>query len=114
MADYVSLTDQRRMTISLPSIEKQIAIAYVLAALDDKIKLNQQINQTLEHIAQALFKSWFVDFDPVVAKAAGKRPSGMSDEVAALFPDISLFHLGYPLCGLVDSMFLVLRRHGVH
>jgi type I restriction enzyme, S subunit len=87
MADYVSLTDQRRMTISLPSIEKQIAIAYILAALDDKIKLNQQINQTLEQTAQVLFKSWFVDFDPVVAKAAEKKPFGMSDEVASLFPD---------------------------
>jgi len=72
---------------NLPPLDEQTAIAKVLDALNDKIELNRQMNNTLEQMAQALFKSWFVDFDPVVAKAAGKKPIGMSDEVAALFPD---------------------------
>jgi type I restriction enzyme, S subunit len=87
MADYVNLTDQRRFTITLPEIENQRAIARILGALDDKIDLNRQMNHTLEQMAQALYKSWFVDFDPVAAKAAGKKPFGISDEIANLFPD---------------------------
>jgi len=70
-----------------PPLDEQRAIAHILGALDDKIERNRQMNHTLERIAQALFKSWFVDFDPVVAKAAGIKPFGMSDEVVALFPD---------------------------
>ncbi|MCB9006097.1 MAG: restriction endonuclease subunit S [Ardenticatenaceae bacterium] len=65
MADYVSLRDQRRMFITLPEIDEQKTIAAVLSAFDDKIELNRQMNATLEEIARALFKSWFVDFDPV-------------------------------------------------
>jgi type I restriction enzyme, S subunit len=65
MADYVSLRDQRRMFITLPKIDEQKAIAAVLSAFDDKIELNRQMNATLEETARALFKSWFVDFDPV-------------------------------------------------
>jgi len=55
--------------------------------LDNKIELNQRMNDTLEGIAQALFKSWFVDFDPVKAKAEGHKPEGLCDDFAALFPD---------------------------
>jgi type I restriction enzyme S subunit len=55
--------------------------------LDDKIELNRRMNETLEAMARALFKSWFVDFDPVCAKAAGRQPAGMDAETAALFPD---------------------------
>jgi type I restriction enzyme S subunit len=55
--------------------------------LDDKIELNRRMNQTLESMARAIFRSWFVDFDPVVAKAEGRQPFGMSAEVAALFPN---------------------------
>ena len=73
--------------IDLPSLEEQKAIARVLGVLDDKIELNRRMNQTLEGLARAMFKSWFVDFDPVVAKAAGKKPVGMSAQTAALFPD---------------------------
>ena len=87
MADYVSLSSQRQLFLRLPDISEQRAIADTLGALDDKIELNRQMNRTLEQMAQALFKSWFVDFDPVVAKATGKKPYGMSDEIAALFPD---------------------------
>lgn len=71
----------------LPPLQEQRAIARILGALDDKIELNRQMNATLEGMARALFKSWFVDFDPVTAKAAGRQPFGMSPDLAALFPD---------------------------
>jgi len=87
MAPYLSLRDQRRLRISLPSIEEQRAIAGILGALDDKIELNREMNRTLEATAQAIFRSWFVDFDPVVAKAEGRKPFGMTGDLAALFPD---------------------------
>jgi type I restriction enzyme S subunit len=63
------------------------AIGKTLAQLDEKIRVNQQIASTLEQIAQTVFKSWFVDFDPVHAKARGEQPVGMDAETAALFPD---------------------------
>jgi len=65
----------------------QRAIAHILGTLDDKIELNRRTNETLEAMARALFKSWFVDFDPVHAKKAGRKPEGMDAETAALFPD---------------------------
>jgi type I restriction enzyme S subunit len=71
----------------IPPICEQQAIASILGSLDDKIELNRQRNRTLEAMARALFQSWFVDFDPVKAKAAGKNPSGLKPEIAALFPD---------------------------
>jgi type I restriction enzyme S subunit len=69
----------------VPKINEQRAIAAVLGSLDDKIELNRQMNETLEATARAIFKSWFVDFDPVRAKMEG-RDTGLSDDVAALFP----------------------------
>lgn len=87
MADYVSLGDQRRMHITLPPLPEQRAIATILGSLDDKIELNRQMNTTLEAMARALFKSWFVDFDPVRAKMEGCQPPGMDADTAALFPD---------------------------
>lgn len=66
---------------------EQQAIAAILGALDDKIELNRRMNRTLEGMARALFKSWFVDFDPVRAKAAGHAPPRLKPEIAALFPD---------------------------
>ncbi len=86
MAEYVSLADQRRMHITLPPLPEQRAIAHILGALDDKIELNRRMNETLEAMAQALFKSWFVDFDPVRAKAEGRDP-GLPKEIADLFPN---------------------------
>ncbi|HET6381554.1 MAG TPA: restriction endonuclease subunit S [candidate division Zixibacteria bacterium] len=65
---------------------EQIAIARILGALDDKIELNRRMSETLEAIARALFKSWFVDFDPVRAKAEGRDP-GLPEPIADLFPD---------------------------
>jgi type I restriction enzyme S subunit len=70
-----------------PSIEEQRAIASVLRTLDDEIELNRRMNETLEALARAIFTSWFVDFDPVCAKAEGRQPIGMDAETAALFPD---------------------------
>lgn len=73
--------------LPLPSLAKQKEIVDVLAAYDDRIALLRETNTTLEAIAQALFKSWFVDFDPVHARARGEQPAGLAPEVAALFPD---------------------------
>ena len=87
MAEYVSLADQRQMHISVPPLPEQHAIAHVLGTLDDKIELNRRMNETLEAIAQTVFKSWFVDFDPVRAKMEGRKPCGMDAATAALFPD---------------------------
>jgi type I restriction enzyme S subunit len=72
--------------LRLPPLPEQHAIAHILGSLDDKIELNRRMNQTLEATARAIFKSWFVDFDPVRAKAEG-RPTGLPDDIAALFPD---------------------------
>jgi len=63
MAEYVSLRDQRAMHITLPDINTQRRIASILGSLDDKIELNRRMNRALERMAQALFKSWFIDFD---------------------------------------------------
>ena len=68
------------------SPEEQQSIAHVLGTLDDKIELNRRTNETLEAMARALFKSWFVDFDPVRAKMEG-RDTGLPPDIAALFPD---------------------------
>jgi type I restriction enzyme S subunit len=67
-------------------VGEQRAIAHILGALDDRIELNHQMNETLEAMVRALFKSWFVDFDPVRAKAED-RPPGLSRPLADLFPD---------------------------
>ena len=75
------------LKIALPSLVEQKAIGSQLGALDDRITLLRETNATLEAIAQALFKSWFVDFDPVRAKMEGRAPEGMDEATAALFPD---------------------------
>jgi type I restriction enzyme S subunit len=82
----LSLTNQKRLAIPLPPMSEQCSITTVLGALDDKIELNRQMNQTLEAIARAIFKSWFVDFDPVRAKMEGRQPTGNNPDSAALFP----------------------------
>lgn len=73
--------------INLPPLCVQKDIAAFLGTLDGRIALLRETNTTLEAIAQALFKSWFVDFDPVRAKQEGREPEGMDAETAALFPD---------------------------
>jgi len=72
--------------VHLPPLQEQKAITHILGTLDDKIELNCKTSETLEAIAKALFKSWFVDFDPVRAKAEG-RPTGLPAEISDLFPD---------------------------
>ena len=76
----------RKIDLAFPSYLDQKAIAHLLGTLDDKIELNRKTNETLEAMAKALFKSWFVDFDPVKAKAEG-RPTGLPAEITDLFPD---------------------------
>jgi len=71
----------------LPPLSEQKQIGKMLLALDDRITLLRETNATLEAIAQAIFKSWFVDFDPVRAKQEGRVPEGMDEATAALFPD---------------------------
>lgn len=73
--------------IPLPPIKIQRRLVEFKKVFDDKIELNRQMNRTLEAMARALFKSWFVDFDPVRAKMRGEQPEGMDAETAGLFPD---------------------------
>jgi type I restriction enzyme, S subunit len=99
MADYVSLRDQRNFTITIPEPSDQSRIASILGSLDDKIELNRRMNATLESMAQAIFKSWFINFDPVHRNAAHRsglgnsihRTEGMSigqySKIDSLFPD---------------------------
>jgi type I restriction enzyme S subunit len=79
-------SELRRVTLTLPPLPEQKAIARILGGLDDKIELNRKMNSTLAEMARVLFRSWFIEFDPVHAKAAGHKPSGMSEGTAALFP----------------------------
>jgi type I restriction enzyme S subunit len=74
------------LEFALPSIHEQEDILDVMNSLNSKIEINQRMNDTLEGIAQTLFKSWFVDFDPVKAKAEGRKPEGMDEATTALFP----------------------------
>lgn len=83
----INLKDLRALPIPLPPEHERQTIVEFVAALDDRINLLRETNATLEAIAQALFKSWFVDFDPVRAKQEGRAPEGMDEATAALFPD---------------------------
>jgi type I restriction enzyme S subunit len=79
--------------VEVPGIDEQRAIAHVLGTLDDKIEFNRRMNETLEAIARAIYKSWFVDFDPVRAKASSEPPEsicrrlGLTPDLLAHFPD---------------------------
>lgn len=84
---FIGLGSLRGFPISLPSFEEQKNIGTLIGSLDDRITLLRETNSTLEAIAQALFKSWFVDFDPVRAKQEGRQPEGLDEATAALFPD---------------------------
>ena len=85
--DNINLATLNRLYFPLPPLSEQKAIAHILSSLDDKIELNRQMNETLEAMARAIFKSWFVDFDPVSAKRSGRQPAGMDTATADLFPD---------------------------
>ena len=84
---YTNIPTIKRLPVPTPPLPEQHRIAHILGTLDDKIELNRRMNRTLEAITRAIFKSWFIDFDPVHAKAEGRDPVGMDPETAALFPD---------------------------
>ena len=98
------------LSVVVPPLAEQKAIAHILGTLDDKIELNRQMNRTLEDIARALFKSWFVDFDPVHAKARNEPPAGMDAATAALFPaefeesEVGLIPKGWRVGQVSDSV----------
>lgn len=84
--DSLKCADIPNFRLPIPPIPEQKAIAHILGTLDDKIELNRRMNETLEAMARAIFKSWFVDFDSVRAKAEG-RPTALPKPIADLFPD---------------------------
>jgi len=85
--DRIPLIDIAEFPIYVPTdISEQRAIAFILGTLDDKIELNRRMNETLEAMARAIFKSWFVDFDAVRAKVEGRDP-GLPKHIADLFPE---------------------------
>lgn len=104
------------VVIPHPSLPEQRAIARILGALDDKIELNRRMNETLEVIVQALFQSWFIDFDPVRAKMEG-RDTGLPQDIADLFSDrfvgsdIGEIPLGWTVGSLGD--IATVKRKGV-
>lgn len=77
----------RNSEIEVPDLPHQDFTVRLLGGIDSKIASNNVLSKTLEDIAQTIFKSWFIDFDPVKAKMAGKKPTGMDAATAALFPD---------------------------
>jgi type I restriction enzyme, S subunit len=87
-------SDLKTLEVEWCDVEEQSRVAEILSILDDKIELNRRMNETLEGIARAIFKSWFVDFDPVRAKASGEAPEsicqrlGLTPDLLALFPDL--------------------------
>ena len=84
---HTNLGILKKTPVRIPPLAVQRRVASILTALDDRIALLRETNATLEAIAQALFKSWFVDFDPVHANQVGRAPEGMDEATAALFPD---------------------------
>ena len=83
----ITVTNLSLKRILLPDLQTQTNISRFMKCLDEKITVNEHLSKTLEDIAQTIFKSWFIDFDPVKAKMAGEKPVGMDEETAALFPD---------------------------
>jgi len=96
MAPYLSLADQRRLRIVLPPALVQREIARTLSTLDDKIELNRRMNQTLEAMARAIFKSWFVDFDPAADDQPWPQRLGTIGELGTIGRE-SLSPADYPV-----------------
>ncbi len=105
----INLKDVRALPIPIPPPAERLQIADFISALVDRIALLRETNATLEAIAQALFKSWFIDFDPVRAKQQGLVPAGLDEATAALFPDsfeesaLGLVPKGWRMATLIDS-----------
>lgn len=114
----INLNTLREVPVPLPPLAEQRAIARILGTLDDKIELNRQTNQTLEAMASAIFKSWFVDFDPVRALKEGRQPAYMDGATARLFPHefeesvLGEIPKGWRV-GKVDELAEIIRK-GVH
>ena len=104
--------------IPLPSLAEQKRIAHILGTLDDKIELNRRMNATLEAMARALFQSWFVDFDTVRAKMDGRKPVGMDEATANLFPDsfhdssIGVIPHGWSVGTIEEATSLIIDHRG--
>ena len=109
--DSLKCVDIPEFLLPIPPLRDQRVIAHILGTLDDKIELNRRMKATLEAMAQALFRSWFVDFDPVRAKMEG-RDTGLPKQVADLFPDrlvdseVGTTPEGWPLVPLPELMDL--------
>ncbi|KIA78871.1 hypothetical protein QR66_19090 [Chromobacterium piscinae] len=105
---HIYITRVDKMQVAIPPLDEQNRIVELVGRVDDRITLLRETNATLEAIAQALFKSWFVDFDPVRAKMEGRAPEGMIDATAALFPDgfeeseLGLVPRGWRVCPIGD------------
>ena len=84
--DSLKCADIPNFRLHIPLLSEQRAITHILGTLDDKIELSHRQNETLEAMARALFKSWFVDFDPVHARMEGRQPKGIPADVLSLFP----------------------------
>ena len=114
--DSLKCADVPKFELTVPSLPTQRHIARILGTLDDKTELNQRMNETLEAMARAIFKSWFVDFDPVRAKMDGRQPAGMDAETAALFPDsfeeseLGLVPRGWRVGNIMDDFFLTMGQ----
>jgi type I restriction enzyme, S subunit len=87
MFDTITRATLERLLVPSPPLTEQKRIAKTLGVFDEKIAVNHDLSQTLEAFAESIFKSWFIDFDPVKAKMAAQEPVGMDAETAALFPD---------------------------
>lgn len=110
----INQTTLNAIETQIPCPKEQRAISGIVGALDDRITLLRETNATLEAIAQALFKSWFVDFDPVRAKMEGRTPEGMDEATAALFPDgFETSELGEVPRGWVLKPFGALLAHSI-
>jgi type I restriction enzyme S subunit len=114
----LSLKAIKEIRIPRLSNQQEKIIAEIAANIDDRITLLHETNQTLEAIAQTIFKSWFIDFDPVRAKAQGLKPEGMDAETAALFPDgfeeteLGIVPKGWPVKSLSAFITESTRRIG--
>lgn len=85
--DRIPLIDMPNWLVEIPDLPTQRRIALAASLIDEKIELNRKTIETLELLARSLFKSWFIDFEPVHSKKQGKAPKGMDDSIASLFPD---------------------------
>jgi type I restriction enzyme S subunit len=114
--DSLKCADVPNFPLSIPPLPEQRRIAEILGTLDDKIELNRRMNETLESMAQALFQSWFIDFDPVHANLDNRQPLGLDPATAALFPnkfqESKLGHipLGWKV-GRLDDLCTLKRGH---